>query len=64
MVTQAGSSSGKGHGKKKISEFPLRLSGIGIQHCVHEDLGLIPGLAQRVKDLALPQPRNFHLLPV
>ena len=23
--------------------------------CIYEDVGLIPGLAQRVKDLALPE---------
>ena len=33
-------------------EFPLWLSGLRIQHNIHEDVGLIPGLARWVKDLA------------
>ena len=31
------------------------LSGLRTQHSVHEDVGLIPGLTQYVKDLVLPQ---------
>ena len=34
-------------------EFPLWLSGLGTQPSVHE--AAIPGLAQQVKDPALPQ---------
>ena len=34
-------------------EFPLWLRGLRIQHSVHEDVGLIPDLAQWVKDPAL-----------
>ena len=30
-------------------------SGLRTQHCLCEDVGLIPGLVQWVKDLALPQ---------
>ena len=33
--------------------FPLGLCGLGTQHGTSEDVGLIPGLAQWVKDLAL-----------
>ena len=35
-----------------LSEFLSRPSGLRIQHTVGEDVGLIPGLAQWVKDLA------------
>ena len=33
----------------------LWLSGLRTQHSLHEDVGLIPGLTQWIKDLALPQ---------
>ena len=41
--------------KKKKMEFPLWLSGLRTRHSVREDVGLIPGLAQWVKDSTLPQ---------
>ena len=41
--------------KKKIREFSVWLSGLRTQHCVCEDVGLIPGFVQWVKDLMLPQ---------
>ena len=41
--------------KEEEEEFPLWLSGLRTQHCFCEHLGLIPGLAQWVKDLVLPQ---------
>ena len=33
--------------------IPMWLTGLGTQHSVHEDEGLIPGLPQWVKDLVL-----------
>ena len=36
-------------------EFPLWLNRLRTQHSVHDDVGSIPGLAQWVKDLGLPQ---------
>ena len=36
-------------------EFLLWLSGLKTQHSVHEDVGLISGISQWVKDLTLPQ---------
>ena len=41
--------------KTSVSELPLELSGLRIQHCLSEDAGLIPGLALWVKDQVLPQ---------
>ena len=38
-----------------MGEFPLWLSGLRTQYSLCEDVGLIPGIAQWVKDLALPQ---------
>ena len=39
----------------QFQEFPLWLSELRTQHSVHEDAGLIPGLAPWVKEPMLPQ---------
>ena len=41
--------------KKKKSEFLLWLRRLRTHNSLHEDKGLIPGLIQWVKDLALPK---------
>ena len=40
--------------KKGLEEFPLWLGGLRARHSVCEGGGSVPGLAQWVKDLALP----------
>ena len=43
--------------KKRILlalEFPLLVIELRAHHSLHEDVGLIPGLTQWVKDLVLP----------
>ena len=39
---------------KSVQEFPLWLSRIRTQSFLYEDVGLIPGLTQWVKDPGLP----------
>ena len=46
---------GRSSTNKLIEEFPLWLSGLRTWHSVCEDVGLILGLAQCVKDSGLPQ---------
>ena len=42
--------------QKQLKEFPPQwLRALRTQRCLCEDAGSIPGLAQQVKDLALPQ---------
>ena len=41
------------HGNVTLG-VPVWLSRLRTQHSICEDVGLIPGLAQQVKDLALP----------
>ena len=41
--------------RKRDWESPLWLNELRTQHSVHEDIACIPGLAQWVKDLALPK---------
>ena len=41
--------------KSRFLKFPLQLKELRTPHNVHEDMGTIPGLAQRVKDSALLQ---------
>ena len=51
--------------KGKISsffEFPLWFGQLITQHSVHEDIGLIPGLPQWVKDPAFPQLKFYPYL--
>ena len=41
--------------KEHTVDFPLWISGLRTWRCLPEDMGLIPGLTQWVKDPALPQ---------
>ena len=41
--------------KIKITGVPLVGQWVKDPNSIHEDMGLIPGIAQWVKDLALPQ---------
>ena len=40
--------------KKMGIAVPIVAQGLGTQHSVHEDAGLIPGFTHWVKDLVLP----------
>ena len=43
------------HQNEVVGEFPWWLSRLRTQHSVHENWDSIPGLAQWIKVLALPQ---------